>query len=146
MLPDFNQHGLLPPGIHWTDWDELQSRYGTTPWRGLLLSGLRAALENLKDAGCAVAYIDGSFVTDKEVPKDFDACWAEHGVDLSMLDPVLQRFERRRAAQKRVFFGELMPAGAIADAEGRTFLEFFQLDRDSGRPKGIVAIDLRGLT
>ena len=146
MLPDFDQYGLLPPGIHWIDWDELCSRYGATPWRGLLLSRLRAALENLRDAGCTVAYVDGSLVTDKEVPKDFDACWEEDGVDLSMLDPVLLRFECRRAAQKRVFFGEMLPAGAIADAEGRTYLEFFQLDRDSRKPKGIVAIDLRGLT
>ena len=146
MVPEFDQNGLLPLGIHWTDWDELCGRYATTPWRRLLLSGLRAALENLKVAGCTVAYIDGSFVTDKEVPKDFDACWEEDGVNLSILNPVLQRFECRRAAQKRVFFGELLPAGAIADAQGRTYLEFFQLDRDSGEPKGIVAIDLRGLT
>ena len=31
-----------------------------------------------------------------------------------------------------------------ADALGRRFLDFFQLDRD-GRPKGIVQIDLKGI-
>jgi hypothetical protein len=28
---------------------------------------------------------------------------------------------------------------------GRTFLEFFQTDKNSGDPKGIIALDLRRL-
>ena len=39
------------------------------------MAGLRAALESLKSAGCRTVYLNGSFVTSKEAPNDFDACW-----------------------------------------------------------------------
>ena len=110
-----------------------------------LLEGLRAALENLRNAGCNVAYIDGSFVTGKLYPRDFDACWDEDGVDPTALDPVLLRFEVGMVAQKEKYLGEFYPARSIADGDGRTFLQFFQSESNTDTPKGIVAIDLEGL-
>ncbi len=107
--------------------------------------GLRAALENLKNAGCRTAYIDGSFVTDKEFPNDYDVCWEEVGVDPLNLDPVLLTFDPGRITQKDKYLGELFPLPTVADPEGLSFLEFFQTDRDTGERKGIVAIDLEGL-
>ena len=107
MLPDFNQTGVLPPGIHWANWDDLTQRYGRNPWRKSLLAGLKAALENLRDAGCRTAYIDGSFVTDKEYPNDYDACWEEAGVDPYLLDPALLIFDPGRETQKAKYPGEL---------------------------------------
>ena len=127
------------------DWDELVSRFGYNPRRILLLVGLRAALESLKNAGCRTAYIDGSFVTYKEYPNDFDACWEEEGVDPLALDPVLLDLRPKRVAQKNKYYGELFPASVPADPQGLSFLEFFQT-MGTGEPKGIVAIDLEGLT
>lgn len=101
------------------------------------------ALENLRDAGCRVAYIDGSFVTNKRHPSDFDACWEEDGVDPLLLDPVLLTFDPGRATQKARYLGELFPASVSADTDGLSFLDFFQADKNSGKRKGIVAIDLR---
>ena len=77
MIPPLNADGLLPPGVHWSGWDELGDRFGSNPWRRRLMSGLRAALENLASAGCSVVYINGSFVTSKDFPNDYDACWDE---------------------------------------------------------------------
>ncbi len=102
-----------------------------------ILAGLLRALQALKAAGCQRAYVDGSFVTSKEVPGDFDGCWDHTGVDFDALDPVLLDFDGHREAQKAKFEGEMF----IADAPGNRFLEFFQLDRD-GRPKGIIQINL----
>ena len=93
-----------------------------------------------------MAYIDGSFVTDKVHPNDFDACWEEEGVDPLLLDPVLLTFDSGRSTQKAKYFGELFPASIGAGSEGLSFLEFFQIDRNSGEPKGIVAIDLREMS
>ena len=138
--------GLLPPDIHWATWREFVSRFGINPRRRQLMAGLRAALDNLKAAGCKTVYLDGSFVTRKEVPNDFDACWEEAGVDPAALDPVLLTFDPGRVTQKAKYMGELFPASAVADGDGFSFLEFFQTDRETGRPKGIVAIDLGGLT
>ena len=109
------------------------------------MSGLRAALENLKEAGCRIVYIDGSFVTRKDIPNDYDACWEEVSVDPTALDQVLLTFDPGRAAQKAKYMGELFPASVIANTDGLSFLEFFQTDKDTGRPKGIIAIDLGGL-
>jgi hypothetical protein len=137
--------GNLPTGVHEATWSELVARYGSTSHRLALLSGLKAALDALRAAGCRRAYIDGSFVSAKARRADFDACWEVDGVDLARLDPVLMTFAQRRAAQKRKYGGELFPADWPADAHGTSFLRFFQRDRANARPKGIIAIDLGDL-
>ncbi len=103
---------------------------------------MRAALESLKAAGCQTVYVDGSFVTAKDVPNDFDCCWEPNGVDGDLLDGVLLDFCHGTAAQKAKYFGELFP-NFVEGSTGSPFLEFFQVDKDTGDPKGIVALDLR---
>ena len=110
------------------------------------MTGLREALQQLKNAGCRTVYLDGSFVSNKEIPNDYDACWEEAGVDPTALDKVLLTFDPGRATQKARYMGELFPASVIADSGGLSFLEFFQTDKETGRPKGIVAIDLGGFS
>jgi hypothetical protein len=142
MIPPLDTAGNLPPGIHWASWEELAERFGTSPSRTELLDGLKQALQSLTYAGCQTVYIDGSFVTDKEIPGDFDACWDPTEVDGARLDPVLLDFSNRRAAQKAKYGGELFPSVGFADPAGNTFLEFFQMDKRSGEAKGIIAIHL----
>jgi len=117
-------------------------RYGTNPHRRRLLEGLREVLEILARAGCEKAYLDGSFVTSKDFPGDFDMCWDVRGVDPTKLEPVFFDFTDRRSAQKRRFMGEFFPAQLPEGSSGRTFLEFFQIDPSGIGLKGIVAIDL----
>lgn len=82
MIPPFEPlTGLLPSGIHDATWEEFVARFGWTPHRLALLAGLKAALDALRTAGCRRAYIDGSFVTAKAMPADFDGCWETEGVD-----------------------------------------------------------------
>ena len=142
MIPPFLPNGNLPPGIHGATWPEVAHRFGANPHRQALLDGLFQALQNLKQAGCAKVYLNGSFVTDKEHPSDFDAAWETYGVNPGLLHPVLLDFSNSRRAQKQTYGGELFPADLVADEHGRTFIEFFQTDRERN-PKGIVAIDLR---
>lgn len=144
MIPPFDEEGSLPPGIHQADWQEFENRFGASPYRREILVGLRRALEALRVANCELSYIDGSFVTSKELPGDYDGCWSCEGVDPEQLDPVLLDFSNGRAAQKAKYFGELFPAEFREGASGKTWLNFFQEDTD-GRPKGIVAIDLTRL-
>jgi hypothetical protein len=142
MIPPFEASGNLPTGVHTASWQEFATAFGTTPHRRALLVGLQAALEALRAAGCRRVYINGSFVTVKRRPNDFDGCWDMEGVDPDQLDPVLLTFDRGRAAQKAKYRGELFPAQFTASASGATFLAFFQQDKD-GIPKGIIAIDLQ---
>ena len=75
MIPLFRRNGTLPPGVHWATWEEVVERFGGNAHRQSLLAGLKQALENLKQAGCRDFYLDGSFVTDKLEPEDFDGCF-----------------------------------------------------------------------
>lgn len=128
-------------------WEEISERFGHTQWRRQLLAGLEIALVSLRAAGCKMVYLDGSFVTAKVQPGDFDACWDAEGVRGDLLDWELRTeegFENGRAAQKRKYRGELFPANVGADGLGTPFREFFQHDKD-GNPKGIIVIILKGL-
>ena len=145
MIPALNDDGNLPPGVHWATWDEIYAQFGGTERRRELLAGLGEALAALHAAGCSAVYVDGSFVTSKEHPADFDGCWDMTGVDPVLLDPVLLDFANGRAKQKAKYMGELFPSTSPSAAAGPTFLEFFQTDKNTGSPKGIIAIDLRRL-
>jgi hypothetical protein len=65
------------------------------------------------------------------------------GVDPLLLNPVLLDFRYGRAAQKARYLGEFFPAQLIEGSSGVTFFEFFQGDKETGSPKGIVAINLQ---
>jgi hypothetical protein len=142
VIPAFDERGNLPPGIHKADWRELEAAFGGSVSRALLLTGFRESLALLRVAGCRTAYLDGSFVTAKAEPADFDACWEVDGVDVGHLDPLLHDFSDGRRAQKERFGGELFPADAAAAPGGTKFLDFFQRERGTGVAKGIVQIDL----
>jgi hypothetical protein len=145
-IPPFDESGNLPEGIHESTWEEIVALYGKSDRRRELLKGLRQALASLRDAGCRRVYIDGSFVTAKESPGDFDGCWEAAGVDPDLLDAVLLTFANARAEQKARFGGELFPADAAAEPHGTRFLDYFQQDKFTGERKGIVALDLEELT
>jgi len=142
MLPDLTDDGVLPAGVHLCTWDELSQAFGWTARRKWLLEGLKVAAVSLRDAGCKLLYVDGSFVTRKDEPGDYDGCWEAAGVNPQKLDPILLRFDAGRLAQKTKFRGELFVAHFTADPQsGLRYLEFFQQDKD-GNVKGLVALDL----
>jgi hypothetical protein len=142
MIPLSQIDGNLPAGIHDATAAEIVERFGGTSHRDWLIRGLFAALRELKAAGCKKVYLDGSFITAKKIPGDFDGCWDVAGVDPTGLDPVLLTFDSGRAAQKAKYHGELFPAQTVEGVSGNTFLEFFQVDQDSGERKGIIEISL----
>jgi hypothetical protein len=143
VLPPFTESGLLPPGLHRATWLEVVDRFGCTPRRRQLLRGLQRAAANLRDAGVSRLWLDGSFVTAKPDPDDFDGAWDYTGIDLRQVDPVfvdLADMNSGRHRQKAKYGGEL-----LLGKEARTGLwwqQFFQLDQDGGT-KGIVLLDLR---
>lgn len=115
---------------------------GWTACRRQLLDGLGDAIAVLAAAGCFRIWLNGSFVTAKDEPADFDGCWDTAGVDLDALDPVLLDLSGDRQTQKARFGGELFP-NVVEAGSGLAFSEFFQNERDTGR-KGIVVIDIGG--
>jgi hypothetical protein len=87
---------VLPPGVHHATLEEIEQRFATNEKRRKLFDGFRKAVDALRKAGCTVIFLDGSFVTDKPEPGDFDACWDPVGVDPAKLDPVFLDFSARR--------------------------------------------------
>jgi len=116
-LPPFDSAtGRLPPGEHAATWDEVVDRFGWNRRRRQLLDGLAEALALLAAAGCSRVWINGSFVTAKEEPEDFDVAWEPAGVDLQELDPIFFEFADGRRAQKQRFGGELLPMSSRQSA------------------------------
>lgn len=64
--------GLLPEGEHPLDWKSIVSLFGTSPRRQGLLQKLHELCLILKRAGVETVWLDGSFVTSKPTPNDFD--------------------------------------------------------------------------
>jgi hypothetical protein len=143
MIPEFDENGNLPPGVHWAEWEEFKERFGSPPIRNRMIRGLQMAMEQLKAAGCRTIYINGSFVTAKPEPKDFDACWDREEVDINYLRTHAPRLTNYadRTAQKSFYRGEIFPSDQPVGSYSITSYELFQRDRELN-PKGIIAIDL----
>lgn len=143
MIPDFDENGNLPPGVHFCSWDEFSERFGYTRDRRRMIQGIEAVMSELKTAGCRVFYVNGSFVTSEPSPRDFDACWDRDDVDMDYLrqnaPSILSFYDSK--AQKSKYKGEIYPSDQPVD-ESITSIELFQRDRLQ-RKKGIIAIDLQ---
>jgi hypothetical protein len=145
MIPPFVEirgapYRVLPPGIHWSSLAEIGARFVTNEHRLRLFTGFTSVTEALRIAGCTTIYLDGSFVTEKALPKDYDGCWEPTGVQVAKLDPVLLDFTNLRAAQKQKYHGEMFLATTMMGISGSTFLEFFQIEKATGQKKGIIGI------
>lgn len=144
QIPDFTSDGSLPPGIHVTTWEEFEQRYSLNLTRKTQLKGMKKAIEEFKKAGCSKIYIDGSFVTWKKHPGDFDALYdldevERHAIHDILIDPSFEGREK----QKEYYEGEFFPTSEKADPYGTKYLEFFQKKKKSRNPKGIIKIELR---
>lgn len=144
MIPSFTDEGLLPPGVHDTDLEELKEKMGWSRRRRELLEGLEESLGLM--AACRVerVYLDGSFVTDKDRPNDIDGCYdlAEDVTDddLGRLAPIFPPSPSNRAEAKRRFGVDFFPAAATELGSGQPFLRFFQTDRE-GRERGVLSVE-----
>lgn len=146
MIPDFTEEGLLPPGVHETDLEEIGESMGWSRKRRELLEGLEDALDLMSSCGVSRVYLDGSFVTDKDRPKDIDGCYdlAEDvaAEDLGRLSPIFPPNPSNRAEAKRRFGVDFFPAATMELGSGQPFVRFFQTDRE-GRERGVLSVELR---
>ena len=110
--------------------------FAFNPRRHRMLAGFRQACEELRKAGCRLVYLDGSFVTRKDRPGDFDACWDVQNVDDAKLG--IQSFwgflSRPRGARSSGFWSELSFRHNCLKVrlEGRLWISF-QVNRDERR-------------
>ena len=133
---------VLPPGLHDGSLEDVAAAFATNPWRRQLFGGLVEGASRLRAACCQTIYVDGSYVTGKPRPADFDVCWDPLGVSRQLLDDVFLDFTDGRRAQKAQFGGEFFPSSMVCSDVSDSFLNFMQLDRFTGERKGIVRVSL----
>ena len=95
-LPAFRDDGWLPEGHHSTNWEEIISVFGggADSQRAHVLNNLLVWRDAVKQAGLSgLLVLDGSFISDKVNPGDFDAIFV---CDATCEELVLQDVEAKR--------------------------------------------------
>src|SRR5215510_14039761 len=73
MIPPFDDHGYLPPGIHGATLDEITERFGKeSELRRAEMDSLRWLVDLARRAGVLRIIVNGSFVADVYEPNDVD--------------------------------------------------------------------------
>ena len=73
MIPEFNDDGYLPPGVHAATLDEIAVRFGQeNELRQAQMESLRWLVDVAKRAGIQRIIVNGSFVTEAFEPNDVD--------------------------------------------------------------------------
>lgn len=137
-------NGNLVQGTYTVTWAEFVKEFGFNKHRTEMIAGLAKGIAALKDCGCSIIYIGGSFATKKNDPKDIDVCFDPTGMDIGKLllkYPVFRDFSNGRLNQKLAYKSEFHPATGLAAPPRELYLEFFQKDRDDN-PKGIIKINI----
>ena len=136
---EFNKNGTLNPGIHKMTWKEFYDFFSFSERRKELLNGLEKVLVIFREIEIPHFYIDGSFVTDKLEPEDWDSCFDCSIPQMQDLLKTYPLFDRKE--QKKLYKGELFYALWEADEYGTKYLDFFQQIRgNSILKKGIVEL------
>ena len=143
MIEFDSLNGYLPEGVYSMSLADVARCFAWNARRRFLFGGLSRAIATLEFADCRSVILDGSFVTAKEEPGDWDAAFDPVGVIPSRLDPILLKHDDGRRAMRAKYLGDMFPWTALASGPtGSIYREFFQKDRD-GIPKGIIEITLR---
>ena len=133
---EFNEYGILNPGIHKMTWEEFSKTFNKSLRREILLIGLEKIYHILRNIGATHIYIDGSFVTNKLDPGDWDACF---DAPEYVLYEIRELPNRKKI--KELYGGDLFYVGSEADEYGTKYLDFFQQIRGSSvLKKGIVEL------
>ena len=143
-IPNLNEEGLLPVGIHDCTFPELETAFGQNWWvqdpqsesrrevlspqRNSLCARLLAYLEELRRVGIdAEVLVDGSFVTAKPDPNDIDLIVvlpADHDFTHSLSPREYNLLSKRRLRASGYPFDVLVVARGGTAYE--TALHFFQ--------------------
>ena len=142
-IPDFDDNGLLPAGVHDCTLAEIAKRFGVfqgNEQRPRLMAKLTEFLAEALVSGIVQAVlVDGSFVTGERSPNDIDlivVLSATHDRAADLL-PLQYNVVSRNRVRRR--FGFDTVAGRDGSAAYDTAIEFFQQVR--GEPelrKGIL--------
>lgn len=141
----YNDHGNLEDGIYDMTIDEVREKFCFTEIRKWLFEGLLIAIEHLRKVGCTTIYLDGSFVTKKRNPTDYDMCWDDTGFNLinvkkicpELLDP---GWKNKKMLER--YRGEVIPMNNTNPVTGINYFSLFTKDKENATTKGIIRVKI----
>ena len=133
MIPDFDERGYLPPGIHIASLDEVEARFGRdAEIRCAQMDSFRWLVELVQRSGAERLIVNGSFVTDLVEPNDVDCA-------VLLSDDYPQDPDAADELADGLPFIDLQ---LLEDAEFAILVgEFFATDRDEN-PKGVIEVPI----
>jgi len=134
MIPPFNEHGYLQPGIHLCTLEELVARFGSgSPEREVETNELIGFIEWARRAGVSRLIVNGSYVTEALAPQD---------VDLVLLPGPDYPKDQQPATEEELIwpFLHILVAADEDDLEAWVVKDF-GTDRKQ-TPKGVVEVRL----
>lgn len=144
MIPDFNENGLLPPGIHLVGLEEMEERFAIfdrSDNRLRIFEQLEKFVQECRKTSIVKrVLVGGSFVTSKSEPNDFDCIVV---LNHEIVGTTLRPFEYNVISRKMVrqsFGGDLLVALEGSDALNE-YVSFFGTTRD-GQEAGLVEVIL----
>ncbi|EQB00228.1 hypothetical protein L288_18495 [Sphingobium quisquiliarum P25] len=145
MIPSLiSQRGhsaqVLPVGLHFVSLREFRDAFAFNAHRAWLFEGLKVACHDLRVAGCSRIFVGGSFVTSKQDPSDYDACWDPVGVSAD-LEPILYD-ENLLLERRERYRGDLLIGGCDSGPSGE-FFRFLSKDKMTGEERGMIGIKLK---
>lgn len=146
-IPEYNEHGLLPPGVHSCTLPELKARFGrfsTSNQRLELFAKLEQYVQEASSAKIVSALlVDGSFVTATETPNDIDlvAILAEDHDFTQALRPYQSNVLSNRWIRKQFGF-DLLVARANSVEYGEYIAFFAQVRGWPDRQKGLLRVEI----
>lgn len=138
MIPAFNESGYLPPGVYLATMEEIRQRLAYNTTRETLFHQLSLVIAILREANCPEVYLNGSFISSKDEPGDYDMCWEPTGVNPT--EQLRQLLQNPQEVKKR-FLGDIRPRISHPPYH-IDLVNYWQTDA-GGDPKGIIAINLR---
>jgi hypothetical protein len=131
----------LPAGLHWIGIRDFRDSFVNNYHRSWLFEGFVKACIELRKAGCGRVYVGGSFITSKQFPGDYDACWDPVGVSAQSLDPFL--YDRSKATEQvKRYRGEWF-IGKHGNGPESAMYKFITSDKATGIERGMVGMKLK---
>jgi hypothetical protein len=132
MLPNFDQRGYLPPGVHRAESAEVLARFGkSSELRREQAESLSWLISLCKSAGIARLIVNGSFVTNIAGPNDVDC--------VLLIGPAYNESSESAAELERGL--PFLSLQIVRQQAFNELVDFFATDR-SGASKGVVEIIL----
>ncbi len=143
MIPESDKNGNLPPGIFEATIEEVEERFSINFQRKKLFGLLLEVLAIFRNCGCPEVYLDGSYITNKDEPEDYDLCYEPTGINAT--DEFFE-FLKSKDRRKERYGGDIFPRMPEPPYH-YDHVVHWQIDgRNDDAAKGILKILLRSET